>query len=181
MNPDIWGPKFWFSLHSVTFDYPFRPDISEKIRIRDFFNSLEYILPCKICRVNYSKHIREIPIENNLGSRKKLVYWLIDIHNRVNAINNKPLLSYDEVISIYEQIYRKNIILEENDEDQNIIPNNKDNKGKICINSNNQNNNKELTNNTNNKRFIIGISLTSFFLLFAIILLIYLLLIKKKK
>ena len=36
MNPDIWGPKFWFSLHSVTFDYPLKPDLGEKIRIKDF-------------------------------------------------------------------------------------------------------------------------------------------------
>ena len=180
MNPDIWGPKFWFSLHSVTFDYPLKPDLSEKIRIKDFFNSLEYILPCKICRVNYSKHIREIPIENNLGSRKNLVYWLIDIHNSVNAMHGKPLLSYDEVINIYEKIYKRKIILEENGEDQNIIQYNQPDQNKKCTlkykkkpNSYNQEN--------GDKKFIIGISLTSFFLIFSIILFISLVFTRRKR
>jgi len=181
MNPDIWGPKFWFSLHSVTFDYPLNPDISEKIRIKDFFNSLEYILPCRICRVNYSKHIREIPIENNLDSRKKLVYWLIDIHNSVNAINGKPLLGYDEVIKIYERIYKKKIILEENSEDQNVIlPPNNNNSQTKC-----NNNFKNMpVNNYSPKQdrgYIIGMSISGFFLLFTIILFISLLIVKKNR
>ena len=111
MDPNIWGPKMWFSLHSITFTYPFRPDSEQKERFKNFFKSLEYILPCKICRVHYSKNIRKHPIENNLKDRKSLVYWLIDIHNMVNQVNNKRKYSYDEVMKIYEDIYNKEIVL----------------------------------------------------------------------
>lgn len=121
MNPDIWGPMFWFSLHSITFDYPFHPNDEDKARIRNFFNSLEYILPCSICRVHYSKHIRDSPIELHLGSRIELVRWLIDVHNKVNEQNGKVLMSYDSVIKMYEGIYGKKIILQDNDENSNII------------------------------------------------------------
>jgi FAD-linked sulfhydryl oxidase len=111
MDPKIWGPNFWFALHTITFNYSVNPDEEEKERIRNFFNSLEYILPCKLCRVNYSHHIRQNPIENQLNSRKDLVFWLIDIHNMVNVQNNKPKLSYEQVISIYEKAYNKKIDL----------------------------------------------------------------------
>ncbi len=111
MDPKIWGPKFWFALHTITFNYSVNPDEEEKERVRNFFNSLEYILPCKLCRVNYSHHIRQNPIENQLNSRKDLVFWLIDIHNMVNVQNNKPKLSYEQVISIYEKAYNKKIDL----------------------------------------------------------------------
>ena len=60
----------WFALHSVTFNYPIKPDIEQKERIRNFFNSLEYILPCQICRVHYSHHIRKHPIENKLSTQR---------------------------------------------------------------------------------------------------------------
>ena len=45
MNPETWGPKFWLSLHSVTFDYPLKPDESEKIRSNEILQqSFEYEL-----------------------------------------------------------------------------------------------------------------------------------------
>jgi hypothetical protein len=113
MDPRVWGPRFWFSLHSVTFTYPFNPDIEHQERIKNFFNSLEYILPCSICRVNYSKNIRKLPIDNNLDNRKKLAFWLIDIHNMVNLETGKRSWSYQEVLEHYEKIYQTKIFLED--------------------------------------------------------------------
>ena len=112
MNPEVWGPPFWFALHSITFNYPINPNIESKERIRNFFNSLEYILPCQICKVHYSQHIRKHPIETKLSNRKDLVYWLIDIHNMVNSMNHKQLLPYNKVIKMYEKAYRKKIYLD---------------------------------------------------------------------
>ena len=37
MDPNIWGPKFWFSLHSVSFTYPFSPDAKDKERYKILF------------------------------------------------------------------------------------------------------------------------------------------------
>ena len=113
MDPTIWGPYMWFSLHSVTFAYPFKPTKEQAEKMEIFFNNLEYVIPCKICRINLSKNMRKHPIKKNLSTRKQLVYWLIDIHNMVNFENNKKILSYEEVMQIYEKIYRKKIIWKE--------------------------------------------------------------------
>lgn len=106
----------WFSLHSITFNYPVSPTQEIKERFRNFFNSLEYILPCDLCRVHYSQHIREHPIEFNLDNRRKLVYWLIDIHNLVNRMLGKHVWGYNQVIEKYSKLYGKKIDLDVQEE-----------------------------------------------------------------
>lgn len=113
MDPNIWGPKFWFSLHSTTLTYPFYPDEKDKLRYKNFFELLEFVLPCALCRNNYAKNLKQYPITNHLNDRKSLVYWLIDIHNMVNVETQKPTISHSEVIEMYEKIYGRKIYLED--------------------------------------------------------------------
>ncbi len=113
MDPNIWGPKFWFSLHSLSFTYPFYPDENDKKRVKTFFEMLEYCLPCVVCRVNYKKNIDSFPIDPHLENRKSLVYYVIDLHNIVNIEKGKPALSHDEAISIYEKQFGKKINLDD--------------------------------------------------------------------
>ena len=108
MEPKIWGPPTWFFLHSLTFYYPEKPSYKDKSNYYDFFNSLQYVLPCNICRDNYKRHLKEYPISPYLDSKKSLVEWLIHIHNLVNKENNKPLLSASDVIQKYKYIYLNN-------------------------------------------------------------------------
>jgi hypothetical protein len=111
MDPNNWGPKLWFSLHSVSFTYPFYPTEKDKEHYKTFYQLLEHTLPCGLCRENYKKHIKLYPIEPQLENRKKIAYWVIDMHNMVNIENKKPTLSYGEVLDIYEGIYGRKIYL----------------------------------------------------------------------
>lgn len=110
MNQNIWGSHLWFSLHSITFTYPLKPTYDEKKEFRNFFLSLQNIIPCSICKKNYKRHLKEKPIESHLETRKDLVYWLIDMHNIVNAEIGKKVLSYETVIKKYENVYQKNLL-----------------------------------------------------------------------
>ena len=109
MNQNIWGSSMWFSLHTITMNYPNVPTYVDKQDYKNFFVSLQYVIPCSVCRKNYQRHLKELPIENALESRQKLVYWLIDIHNLVNAEIGKKIMSYKNVIKKYEKIYSKKI------------------------------------------------------------------------
>ena len=111
MNQNIWGPKYWFTLHTMTFEFPQNPTYNDRKIYYNLFTSLQYLLPCSVCRQHYKKNLKEIPVENNLYSRKSIVYWLIDMHNKVNVETGKRIYSYDEVISIYSKILNKPIEL----------------------------------------------------------------------
>lgn len=107
MNQNVWGPHAWFFLHTISFNYPLNPSAEDKLRYKSFFYDLQHILPCKYCRNNYRKKLKETPIR--LDSRKDLVEWLIDIHNEVNAQNGKKPLTYEQVKINFEKHYQKPI------------------------------------------------------------------------
>jgi len=106
MEPNIWGPPAWVFLHSITFQYPENPTDLDKQKYYTFFNSLKNVLPCPKCKEHYASNFLTTQI--NLESRTSLIEWLIDLHNEINRMNGKKILSYDEVYHIYNEIYDEN-------------------------------------------------------------------------
>jgi hypothetical protein len=102
ISPSLWGPSTWKALHYITFAYPNNPTEDDKINYSNFFNSIGNVLACKKCRINFKMHLKKFPLDNNaLASNYSLVNWLINIHNEVNKMHNKKILTYDEVLKIY--------------------------------------------------------------------------------
>jgi hypothetical protein len=126
MNQNIWGSHLWFSLHTITFNYPLKPNYEDKTNYKNFFLNMQHVIPCSICKKNYIRHLKEHPIDNFLDNRKKIVYWLIDMHNMVNGEIGKKILSYDIVLKKYEDVYNKKIILNEDIKSENEIFENND-------------------------------------------------------
>lgn len=106
MDTRYWGPSGWRLLHMITFAY--EPDIQESA-MRQFFEILPFVLPCKYCRSNLVKHYKELPLEPALKSKETLSKWLYDIHGLVNATLRKQGQSvpedppFSEVKRIYEE------------------------------------------------------------------------------
>ncbi len=116
MNQNIWGPHLWFSLHTISFNYPLKPKDEDKENYKSFFIQLQHIIPCSVCKKNYKRHLQEFPVNDHLNSRKDIVYWVIDLHNMVNSETGKRVISYKDAIKRYEDVYKKEIILEIKDE-----------------------------------------------------------------
>jgi len=114
MNQNIWGSHLWFSLHTISFAYPIKPTIIDQNNYKNFFVSLQNVIPCSVCQRNYKRHLLEHPIDKHLNSRKDLVYWLIDIHNMVNSEIGKKFMSYDVVLKKYENVYQKDLLVGKN-------------------------------------------------------------------
>ena len=168
MNQNIWGPHLWFSLHTISFNYPLKPSDTDKENCKNFFTTLQHVIPCSVCKKNYMRHLKELPIEKHVENRKTLVYWMIDMHNLVNGEIGKKILSYDTVIKKYEHVYKKNIILDGFD-DNNVNNENNEN--------NESNENIEYKTNDINYEMIIN----GLFLFFIILLIINLINIFIKK
>lgn len=106
MKPEIWGSHAWIFLHSVTMNYPDNPTPQDKREMKDFFNSLKYVLPCEKCAKNFQRNMAKYPLTDKiLSSRDSLIKWLIDIHNMVNRENKKPVYSHKDAIRKLEKLY----------------------------------------------------------------------------
>ena len=110
MNNEIWGPYFWFTLHTVTLGYPEKPTYIDSRKYAEFFISLQNVLPCPKCQEHYRQHLLEFPVAAHLNSKEALVKWCFNLHNRVNQSLNKPVFSYDEFREKYRKIYAPTII-----------------------------------------------------------------------
>lgn len=101
IKPKIWGPHGWKFMHYVSLGYPDKPSESDKMNYKQFYYSLQNILPCEKCAQNYMKNITENPIDNHLANRDSLVKWVIDIHNQVNKELGKKEYDYNEASQLY--------------------------------------------------------------------------------
>ena len=47
MMTAIWGPPLWFTLHTISFNYPVNPTEEDKRRYYKYFKYLGKVLPCR--------------------------------------------------------------------------------------------------------------------------------------
>lgn len=100
IDPIIWGDSYWKMLHYITLAYPDVPAQEDKQNVINFFAALRPMLPCQKCRNNFESHLKKYPLNDyTLSSKINLVMWLINIHNEVNALTGKKVMTYDEVIN----------------------------------------------------------------------------------
>jgi len=95
MNPDYWGAQTWHYLHSLSFTYPTKPTLRERLRFKRFFEHL--LLPCNGCQQNYNQHLKDLPVSDFLKTKLDLAYWVYLIHSTVNAMNKKPNPPFKEI------------------------------------------------------------------------------------
>ena len=105
MDPEIWGSGLWLFLHTIAINYPKEPTAIDKKNMYNFLSSLTTIIPCEKCRLNYIKHINELPISSHLDNRNDLFQWTVEMHNMVNKELNKPIMTLDDAITEYKNIY----------------------------------------------------------------------------
>nr|QFG73591.1 MAG: Erv1 / Alr family protein [Megaviridae environmental sample] len=103
MDTNKWGPHAWFFIHTIAINYPITPTSMEKQYHREFFTSLGDILPCPVCRVHFKQNSSNL--DSALASKTDLFKYTIDVHNKVNKSNNKPIWSYDRALAYYTHIY----------------------------------------------------------------------------
>ncbi len=107
----IWGPHFWNTIHSVAFGYPVDPTDEQKTNYKNFFISLQYVLPCGFCRNSYSGFLlndETALTDAVLENRGSLTYWTWVLHNRVNrklSVNYNT--TYAQLVEKYESYRAK--------------------------------------------------------------------------
>lgn len=104
MLTSVWGPSMWHYLHTMSFNYPLFPSKQDKIHYRDFVLNLQYVLPCKYCRINLKKNFKYLPLKmSNMSNRETFSRYIYNLHELINKmLHKKSNLTYNEVRDRYE-------------------------------------------------------------------------------
>ena len=100
----VWGPTFWHTLHTISFNYPVNPTNEQKQQYRDYILSLQNILPCGACRANLKTNLKHLPLKMSvMKSRDTFSRYIYNLHEMVNKmLKKKSNLSYCDVRERYE-------------------------------------------------------------------------------
>ena len=104
-NPQIWGPAAWKFIDTAMLSYPGSPSEQDKQGMRGFIRSLPYALPCEGCRNNFAAFLAANNLDAALESREKLVQYMLDAHNEVRKRNGQSIISPEQYMSFYKQLY----------------------------------------------------------------------------
>ena len=113
-DPNIWGPHAWFFLETTVMSYPIDPSEKDKLNFKSFFNTLQFIIPCDKCRINYTIHLKKYPLtEKVFENRDNMFEGIVNMHNSVDPSKKK---SYKETYDYYINQYSENSTRENNKE-----------------------------------------------------------------
>jgi len=102
--PSVWGPILWHTIHVTALSYPSNPTYAQKKAAKEFYESLAELIPCPVCREHYKVHIQKLPLTPHLDRRADLFRWTVELHNEVNQMLGKPIVSETESINFYRRI-----------------------------------------------------------------------------
>lgn len=105
LNPKVWGPHYWFFLHTVAMTYPHYPNAVTKKKYYEFIQNLPLFLPVEDVSKDFEKLLEQYPITPYLDNRESFVRWTHFIHNKINAKLEKPQMSLNEFYIWYHKQY----------------------------------------------------------------------------
>jgi len=99
-----WGPAMWHYLHTMSFNYPVDPTPENKKHYRDFIINLQYVLPCKYCRINLTNNFKKKPLKMcDMANRETFSRYIYELHELINKmLKKKSNLSYCDIRERYE-------------------------------------------------------------------------------
>jgi hypothetical protein len=106
LDPKVWGPHYWFFLHTLAMTYPHHPNTITKKKYYEFIQNLPLFLPVENISGEFSKLIEKYPITPYLDDRDSFVRWMHFIHNKINEKLEKPVISLNDFFITYYDAYK---------------------------------------------------------------------------
>lgn len=106
LEPNVWGPHYWFVLHTIAISYPLHPNEVTKKKYYDLIHNFPLFLPIENIGNIFSKIIDKYPVSPYLDSRESFIKWTHFIHNKVNVSLGKDEITMEEALSSYYNNYK---------------------------------------------------------------------------
>ena len=106
LDPKIWGPHYWFFLHTVAMTYPHHPNAVTKKKYYEFIQNLPLFIPVEQISKEFEKLIDLYPITPYLDNRDSFVRWMHFAHNKINEKLEKPQITLNDFFVQYYNEYK---------------------------------------------------------------------------
>ena len=111
LDPDVWGPHYWFVLMTIALCYPLNPNDVTKKKYYDLIHNIPLLLPVEKLGNNFSNLIDQYPVTPYLDSRDSFIKWTHFIHNKVNQSLDKPEIDFYTALDKYYFHYKPKEII----------------------------------------------------------------------
>jgi len=106
LDPKVWGPHYWFMLHTIAMSYPNYPNTVTKKKYYEFIQNLPMFLPIESIATDFSKLLDFYPVTPYLDSKDAFIRWMHFIHNKINEKLEKPKISLNQFYIDYYEAYK---------------------------------------------------------------------------
>jgi hypothetical protein len=106
LDPKVWGPSYWFFLHTLAMTYPHHPNAVTKKKYYEFIQNLPLFIPVDEVSNEFSLLLDKYPVTAYLDNRESFVRWLHFIHNKINQKLEKPSINLNEFYIQYYEAYK---------------------------------------------------------------------------
>ena len=104
-DPTVWGPHYWFFLHTIAYSYPKTPNSVTKRKYYDFIQNIPLFIPNDEIAQYFEKMLDKYPVSPYLDNRDSFVRWMYFIHNKINHYLGKEEITYLESRDAYFKNY----------------------------------------------------------------------------
>lgn len=109
-EPSVWGPHYWFTLHTISMCYPEHVNEVTKKKYYDFIQNFPLFIPIENIGNTFSKMLDKYPVTPYLDSRESFMKWVHFIHNKINVALDIPEVTMEEALSSYYDNYKPRVI-----------------------------------------------------------------------
>lgn len=105
-DPEVWGPHYWFFLHTIAESYPATPNSVIKRKYYDLIQNFPLFIPIEEMGNKFSDLIDKYPVSPYLDTKESFVRWVHFIHNKMNYLTGKKEISFRHSLDMYRDNYK---------------------------------------------------------------------------
>lgn len=110
LDPKIWGPHFWFVLHTIALTFPWSPNEVTRKKYYDFIQNIPLFLPIDEIGNTFSRLLDKYPVTPYLDSRQSFTKWMHFIHNKINISLGLREETMEDAMTAYYEYYKPKVV-----------------------------------------------------------------------
>ena len=107
LESEVWGPHYWFFLHTISLTYPSRPNDVTKKKYYELIQNFPIFIPTTTASESFQELLNKYPIKPYLDTREAFIKWIYFIHNRVNEKLEKKQITLSNFYENYYEHYKR--------------------------------------------------------------------------